>query len=397
MIEPALHWIVQYGYAGLFVLLMLGVVGLPVPDEWLLVFSGVLVERGEFQLLPAFAVAVAGSICGISLSYLLGRSAGELLVRRFGRWLHLDDARLARVEAWYERIGKWTLTVGYFIPGVRHLTAFIAGTSRLPAPLFALFAYLGALMWAATFLTVGYQVGENWRSIIEQIHRFGLIALGVAVAALVVYLLARRLTGTAPGSNKGQGIMNHKKFDPAKLARLNNPQRLERENPDLVWQTLKLLSPRLLVEIGAGTGFIALQFLRHLPVGSICACDISETMLDWLAENLPEEARGRVVPMKMTENEVPLAGGIADLVYMVNLHHELEDPPTIVAEAQRLLRPGGKVAVVDWKKTPTPEGPPPEIRTTAEEIVAQMEKAGFVRIVVHPLLEHHHLVIGEKS
>ena len=190
--------------------------------------------------------------------------------------------------------------------------------------------------------------------------------------------------------------MDHKKFDPAKLDRLNNPQRLERENPDLIWQTLDLPSPRLLVEIGAGTGFIALQFLRHLPVGSICACDISDQLLAWLGEHLPEEARGRVIPMKMSETEVPLAGGIADLVYMVNLHHELEDPPGILGEALRLLRPGGKVAVVDWKKAPTPEGPPLEIRFAAEEIVAQMRGAGFARVAAHPLLEHHHLVIGEK-
>jgi membrane protein DedA with SNARE-associated domain/ubiquinone/menaquinone biosynthesis C-methylase UbiE len=397
MIETALHWIVQYGYAGLFVLLMLGVVGLPVPDEWLLVFSGVLVERGEFRLFPAIAVAAAGSICGISLSYLLGRSAGDLLVRRFGRWLHLDGARLARVEAWYEKIGKWTLTVGYFIPGVRHLTAFTAGASRLPIALFALFAYSGALLWSATFLAVGYQVGERWRFIVERIHRFGLIALGAAAAALLIYLLARRLLRTAPSSDKGQHPMDHKKFDPSKLDRLNNPKRLERENPDLIWRTLDLLSPRLLVEIGAGTGFIALQFLRHLPVGSICACDISEPLLGWLAENLPEEARGRVIPMKMSETEVPLAGGIADLVYMVNLHHELEDPPGILGEALRLLRPGGKVAIVDWKKAPTPEGPPLEIRATAEEITAQLIDAGFTRVVAHQLLEHHHLVIGEKQ
>lgn len=187
-----------------------------------------------------------------------------------------------------------------------------------------------------------------------------------------------------------------KKFDPKKLAKLNDPKRLEYLNPDLIWEKAGLRDPSVLIDIGAGTGFFSLLFSKKMKKGKVYACDISDEMLSWMEDNLPPESKGRVIPVKMEESSVPLPDNMADLVYMINLHHELEEPQGLLREAIRLLRRGGELLIIDWKKKQTPEGPPLEIRVTEEAIQSHMLKAGFRDIVKYPVLPYHHFVAGRK-
>jgi membrane protein DedA with SNARE-associated domain len=190
--ELVFHWIASYGYFGIFLLLMFGVVGLPVPDETLLTFAGYLIYRGQFHPVPTYCAALAGSICGITLSYTLGRATGYLLIEKYGAKLRIKMDRVQRVHNWLHRIGGLTLTFGYFVPGVRHLTAYVAGASELEAPVFAVFAYSGAVLWSATFITLGYFLGEEW-SRVRDLDEYALAAAGgIAVAGAVYYILWRR-------------------------------------------------------------------------------------------------------------------------------------------------------------------------------------------------------------
>lgn len=191
-------WVMQHGYLGLSSLLMLGIVGLPVPDETLLVFSGYLVYRGDLGLIPTVLAAFAGSVVGISLSYTIGRRIGRGLIGRYGHFIHLDPARMERISEWYARGGNWSLTVGYFIPGFRHVGAMIAGASGVPARSLALYAYSGALAWVATFVTLGRAFGREWQGISEEIHHHLLIATAVFAVVLAVYWLIRRVKTTEP-------------------------------------------------------------------------------------------------------------------------------------------------------------------------------------------------------
>ncbi|MDA8099893.1 MAG: class I SAM-dependent methyltransferase [Nitrospiraceae bacterium] len=188
-----------------------------------------------------------------------------------------------------------------------------------------------------------------------------------------------------------------RKFHPHNLDILNDPDRLGWENPDVIWRELGLTDARVLVDIGAGTGFFAVPFARKSPAVTVHACDLQEEMLAWLREHLPADLQGRIKLVKMEETTVPLPDGIADLVYMINLHHELEDRGAIMAESFRLLKKGGTVAVADWKKTETPMGPPQEIRVTEAEISADLQRAGFRDIRQHPVLPYHNFVTGRKS
>jgi membrane protein DedA with SNARE-associated domain len=130
-----------------------------------------------------------GSATGITVSYTLGRVLDTYILVRYGWIFHLTPDRLTRVHSWFERRGRWTLLVGYFIPGVRHLTGYVAGASELSFPNFALFAYTGAFCWAAVFITLGYFLGEQWNRVLESLHQTKLLMIGLSILAVLAYLL----------------------------------------------------------------------------------------------------------------------------------------------------------------------------------------------------------------
>jgi membrane protein DedA with SNARE-associated domain len=199
-------WVAAHGYGALYLLLALGVVGLPIPDETLLVFTGYLISRGTLNPVGAFVVALAGAWTGISGSYLLGRTLGLGAVHRYGKYIHFTEDRLAYVHHWFDRIGHWMLFVGYYIAGVRHFTSVVAGMSKLEYPTFIAYAWTGGALWVTTFLTLGYVLGENWLQVAELIHRdVGYASVGImAVAAVwfVVWYAWKEKKSTKPARTK---------------------------------------------------------------------------------------------------------------------------------------------------------------------------------------------------
>jgi len=189
--EMILQWVAHYGYAAIFSLLVLGIVGLPVPDETLLTFAGYLVYKRHLHFIPTYASAFLGSMCGITISYMLGRSLGLFLLHRYGWIFHITPERMGKVHSWFDRFGTWTLLVGYFVPGVRHVTAVVAGTSGLRPLLFSIFAYSGALIWSATFIALGFFFGDEWSQVLNQVDRHIVKVTWCFVVLIALYLILR--------------------------------------------------------------------------------------------------------------------------------------------------------------------------------------------------------------
>ena len=183
--ESAFEWIVRYGYVAIFALLMLGIIGLPVPDETLLTFAGYLASKGDLAFAPALTAAFLGSASGITVSYGIGRLMGPKAVIMLHSTLHLDVRHISHAESWIRRWGKYTLLVAYFVPGVRHVAAMIAGAAGLPATTFVGYAYAGAFVWSSTFLSLGYGLGEEWQRISPMLHAS---LLWVAIAGVIVLI-----------------------------------------------------------------------------------------------------------------------------------------------------------------------------------------------------------------
>ena len=152
----------------------------------------------------------------------------------------------------------------------------------------------------------------------------------------------------------------------------------------------------MFVEIGAGTAFFSVAFLKKFGSSTLYACDLSEVMINWVKENVSSKYPN-IIPVKTEEHTVPLDDGIADLVFMIELHHELDNPSLSLEEAYRILKPDGNIFVVDWKKKDMPEGPPTKIRCLPEQVEEQMVNAGFKDVEIYNELQKHFLVVGKKG
>ena len=196
MIETIIYWVTEHGYGVIFALFAMGIVGIPLPNEWLLAYLGFLIYKGKLHPVPTVAAAYFGSICGMTLTYVLGRTAGLYLVRKFGGLVNLTPERIDRMHDWFEQKGRWGLLFGYFLPGVRHLTAFAAGTSKMTFNEFAIFSFSGAFAWSSAFISLGYFLEEHWSRETKKIHHILEIGSVAVLVLLAGYLLFQKMRRT---------------------------------------------------------------------------------------------------------------------------------------------------------------------------------------------------------
>jgi len=194
--DVLISWLLDYGSIALFILLALGIIALPIPEETLMVLSGILMAKECLPLGGTILAALGGSLTGITMSYWVGRTAGYYFLEKGKLWLGLSDHHLERAHNWFHRFGKWSLLFGYFIPGVRHFTGFTAGTTALDFRTFALFAYIGGILWVTTFLSIGYFFGDYVLDKAEKIdwRVDDFLTMGILLAAIggIFYLYKRQ-------------------------------------------------------------------------------------------------------------------------------------------------------------------------------------------------------------
>ncbi|CAH0156653.1 putative membrane protein Rv2637 [Peribacillus sp. Bi96] len=183
----------HYGYFGIIFALIGGIVGLPIPDEVLLTYIGYNVFQGELSYLISIVSAFVGATVGISLSYFIGYKFGLPLLEKFGPKIHITEQKINRTKNLFKKFGPYLLLFGYFIPGVRHLTAYMAAVNRFSFRKFIIYAYAGALIWSFTFITLGRILGENWTNVELYISTYRIYLItSILVLTIFFYLLWKR-------------------------------------------------------------------------------------------------------------------------------------------------------------------------------------------------------------
>jgi membrane protein DedA with SNARE-associated domain/membrane-associated phospholipid phosphatase len=190
-LEHLTTWINQYGYGVLLVALILELLALPLPGEAVMSYAGLLVYQGKLNWIVSILAAFSGSIIGMTLSYWIGFKLGTPFFHKYGHYVHLGPERLEKVSRWFSRYGNKLLVIAYFIPGIRHFTGYFSGINRLPFRTFALYAYTGAFIWTATFITLGKVLGPQWEHFHGVIKKYLIIAGIVAAVAIVLYVVYR--------------------------------------------------------------------------------------------------------------------------------------------------------------------------------------------------------------
>jgi membrane protein DedA with SNARE-associated domain len=181
----------QYGYWILGAGLMLEVLALPLPGEFLMSYAGLLIYQGHMNWLLSMAAAWLGCCAGVTAAYGIGYAAGVPFFEKVGPKIHLGPDKLAKMSAWFDRYGNKLLLVAYYIPGVRHFTGYFAGVTRLPFRTFAIYAYTGAFLWTGMFITLGKLLGPGWEKYHHTIQKYLSLAGSLAVFALVIVYVIR--------------------------------------------------------------------------------------------------------------------------------------------------------------------------------------------------------------
>ena len=184
----------QGSYLIIFVVVALecqAFLGLFMPGETLVLASGFLAGQGLFDLKALIITVAAGAIVGDSIGYELGRRVGTAWLLRHGRWAGLNEEKLQRVQGFLASHGGKSVFASHFLHLLRSLMPFMAGSSRMRYLRFLFYNTMGCILWAATFVLVGYGLGESWKVAEHWIGRASAITGGALALVIGLAWLGR--------------------------------------------------------------------------------------------------------------------------------------------------------------------------------------------------------------
>jgi len=186
------HLIVTYGYFAVAFLVAVESFGVPLPGETIVVAAALYAgHTHRLSVWAIFAVAAVAAIVGDNIGYLLGRTGGERLIRRYGRYVRLDEAKLQVVRNLFDRHGAKVVFFGRFVSILRTYAAFFAGTTRMPWRRFLIYNAAGGVLWAALYTFASYGLGDTFRSIETELTVAFSAAAVLTIAAVIVVLRRR--------------------------------------------------------------------------------------------------------------------------------------------------------------------------------------------------------------
>ena len=178
-------------------------VGVPLPDEAVLLTVGFLAHEGTIQLAPAMACAAAGAVIGASVSYTVGLRLGRPVVARIAAQVGIKGERLESAEGWMRRRGGVGVFITRVLPIARNVASYAAGIAAIPPKVFYPAMVSGSVIWCVTVLAVGDTVGSHYRSILRVGSRSVLVAVALVVVGVIGWLawswLRRRQTRDRTG------------------------------------------------------------------------------------------------------------------------------------------------------------------------------------------------------
>ncbi|HZJ67435.1 MAG TPA: class I SAM-dependent methyltransferase [Kofleriaceae bacterium] len=175
----------------------------------------------------------------------------------------------------------------------------------------------------------------------------------------------------------------------------DNPARDAWQRPDLVLAALELGPGMTIADIGAGTGYFSVRLARAVPDGKIIATDIEPDMIRYMTERAAREHLPNLRAVQTPPDDPQLAPGTVDRILVVDVWHHLGDRAAYARALARALRPGGKLAVVDFTLTSS-HGPPPEHRLSPDQVLADLRSAGLTAALSTTTLPEQYIAIGTR-
>ena len=187
MLEYLTHFVEQYGYFAVALLVTIEGFGVPLPGETAVVVAAAFAARGSLNIVGVVISTTLGTVLGGSGGYWIGRVSGRSLLDRYGHLLRLDAKRMAKTEAYFERHGIKTVFFARFVALLRIFGSLMAGVAHMPFATFSAVNFAGGLLWAVTFSALGFLFGKNLSKLDDYLGEVGLVMSALVVVGYLVY------------------------------------------------------------------------------------------------------------------------------------------------------------------------------------------------------------------
>lgn len=190
-LQDLLLFIEQYGYFALFFSLWLGIIGMPLPDEMIVMSGGFLSSLGKLVIWKSFLLTYLGVVSGLSLGFILGKLFGH---RVLDKLVKKKKAKyLSKSKELLDQYGRFALVLSYFIPIVRHILPYLVGMNNMPFKTYALFSYTTGFVWTLIYFTLGLLFGSQIEYISIIATKYGIyFGLFIVTVSCIYYFYIRK-------------------------------------------------------------------------------------------------------------------------------------------------------------------------------------------------------------
>ncbi len=189
----------------------------------------------------------------------------------------------------------------------------------------------------------------------------------------------------------------HRRFDDAEkwAKEFDNPERDAWQRPEEVLDALRLPPGAVVADLGAGTGYFSVRLAKRLPQGKVLAADVESDMVRYLGERAKSESLANIVPVQSAADDAKLPEP-ADLIVVVDTYHHIGHRRRYFEKLKASLRPGGRLAIVDFRAN-SPKGPPPAYRLSTGQVIEELSSAGYALDEEHTFLPWQYILVFHAS
>ena len=183
-LHELLSYIEQYGYWALFFCLWLGIIGMPIPDEMIVMSGGFVSSLGILSVIPAFLLTYLGVVSGLSLGYILGKIFGTKVLDKL---MKKKKAKyLLKSQQMVEKYGHYALVTSYFIPVVRHIVPYLVGMNNMSFKTYAIYSYVIGFVWTLVYFVLGSIFGKHIEMIATLVTEYGIYFGGIVIIVSII-------------------------------------------------------------------------------------------------------------------------------------------------------------------------------------------------------------------